>query len=166
MKRLEFIKGLFAASGMAVLPSVDFKQYQKIYLHQSFVRGFQYYMGQELIDNMKQGEILELVREPENKYDESAIALYYQGHKIGYIPAESNETLSKIIDANLLELHCQITAINTKAMAWENIFIALYALKPLDKSEITPIIENLTIQETPEYHTVYDEEKVYRFSKS
>lgn len=165
MNRLEFIKNLFTASSLVVLPSIDLKQYQKIYLLQSFVRGFQYYLGEEMIDKMKVGDMLELVRERENKYDKDAIALHFQGKKIGFIPAESNETLAKLIDAQLLELHCEIAAIKSNAKSWESIFIALYALKPIDNNIIDSKWEHLTIQETPEYHTIYDNEKVYKISK-
>jgi hypothetical protein len=165
MNRLDFIKNIFMASGAVVLPNIELKEYSKIYLLQSFVRGFQYYKGKELISQMKENEILELVREPKNKYDDCAIALHYKGNKIGFIPAESNETLSKLLDANLLELHCEIIAINQNTQSWENIFIAIYALKAIKSNELKPELESLTIQETPQYHTAYTKDKVYRFSK-
>lgn len=42
---------------------------------------------------------LELKREPDNEYDEFAIALYFEKNKIGYIPRESNEVIARLLDA-------------------------------------------------------------------
>jgi hypothetical protein len=42
---------------------------------------------------------LVLVREPENKYDEFAIALHFENNKIGYIPKECNEVIARLMDA-------------------------------------------------------------------
>jgi hypothetical protein len=54
----------------------------------------------ELLKTMTGGEELLLVREPDNKYDKNAIAVYFGGRKIGYIPKANNITLSKFIDDN------------------------------------------------------------------
>ena len=42
---------------------------------------------------------LELKREPENEYDTFAIALHFQQTKIGYIPKDCNEVISRLLDA-------------------------------------------------------------------
>ena len=42
---------------------------------------------------------LVLVREPENEYDEFAIALHFENNKIGYIPKECNEVIARLMDA-------------------------------------------------------------------
>ncbi len=60
--------------------------YKKYYLLQCFVRGFRFYEGPNLLGGMAEGHELELVREPDNEYDDCAIALYWNGKKIGFIP--------------------------------------------------------------------------------
>lgn len=42
---------------------------------------------------------LELQREPDNEYDEFAIALNFDKKKIGYIPREKNEVIARLLDA-------------------------------------------------------------------
>jgi hypothetical protein len=42
---------------------------------------------------------LEIKREPDNKFDEFAIALYFEQKKIGYIPRERNEVIARLLDA-------------------------------------------------------------------
>lgn len=42
---------------------------------------------------------LELQREPDNEYDEFAIALYFSKNKIGFIPRDKNEVIARLMDA-------------------------------------------------------------------
>jgi hypothetical protein len=63
----------------------------------------------QLLDSMKEGDLLGLVREPENECDDYALALYLQGNKIGFIPATVNEMLSYLLDAAALSLFAAIT---------------------------------------------------------
>ena len=43
-----------------------------------------------MLHRMQEGDMLELVREPENKHDTCAVALRYNMKKIGYIPRAFN----------------------------------------------------------------------------
>lgn len=42
---------------------------------------------------------LEMKREPDNKFDEYAIALHFENNKIGYIPRDKNEVIARLMDA-------------------------------------------------------------------
>lgn len=55
--------------------------------------------AKELIKILKPGTALVLVREPANKFDKNAIAVYADGEKIGYIPKNKNILLAAAIDA-------------------------------------------------------------------
>lgn len=156
MKRHEFIKNLLASGLAVVLPNYDWiKQYDKYYLLQCFVRGFKFYEGKNLLPQMKVGDMLELVREPKNEYDEFALALYYNKQKIGFVPSESNEILSKLIDIGTIDIMAEITHLETKAALWENVAVAIYVLK--EKQIINTKADNaayLTKLDTPKYYTV------------
>ncbi len=157
MKRIDFIKGLIAIGGMSFLSGkfVEAKQFKKFYLLQSFVRGFRHYEGPALIDQMKEGDLLELVREPENEYDPCAIALHWNNKKIGFVPAEDNEMLSKLLDIGVPELIAEIIFLKPEAAAWENVNIAIYVLKEIPISEQLPSsAAYLTELETPHYRTL------------
>lgn len=43
--------------------------------------------------------VLRMVRQPHNEHDEYAIALYYEEHRIGYVPQELNLVISRLMDA-------------------------------------------------------------------
>jgi HIRAN domain len=157
MKRIDFINRLIALGGLSFLSgkSIETKQFQKFYLLQSFVRGFQYYDGPSLINEMKEGDMLELVREPDNEYDLSAIALHWNKKKIGFIPAEDNEMLSKLLDIGIPELIGEITVLQPDAAAWENVRLAISVLKEIEaKDQIPSTAVYLTELETPHYRTL------------
>ena len=157
MNRLSFISRLIALGGLSFLSgkTISTKQYQKFYLLQSFIRGFQYYDGPTIINQMKEGDMLELVREPDNQYDPCAIALHWNNHKIGFVPAEDNEMLSKLLDIGIPELIAEITFLQTDAAAWENVRIAISVLKEIPFAEQVPsTAAYLTELETPHYRTL------------
>src|SRR5690606_8487136 len=123
MNRSSFVKSLIGMFGLSAVPLEWIKQYQKIYLLQCFIRGFRFHKGQSMLNLMKEGDMLELVREPDNEYDNCAIALHFNKEKIGYIPRESNEILSRLIDSGAVELLAEITHLEPKAKAWENVHL-------------------------------------------
>ena len=52
---------------------------------------------------LKKNQLLMLKREPNNEYDNNAILiLTEEGQKLGYVPQEKNEVLSKLMDAGKL----------------------------------------------------------------
>jgi hypothetical protein len=58
------------------------------------IAGFTYYEGPIVFNRLQIGTELRLVVEPENQYDHDAIALYFEEHKLGFIPRTENKTLS------------------------------------------------------------------------
>lgn len=157
MKRIDFIKGLIALGGLSFLSGkfVEAKQFRKFYLLQSFVRGFKFYEGPLLLDVMKEGDLLELVREPDNEYDPCAIALHWNQKKIGFVPAEDNDMLSKLLDIGVPELIAEIVHLKPEAATWENVHIAIYVLKEIPANEQIPSsAAYLTELETPYYRTL------------
>lgn len=163
MTRTEFIKSLTGLFGITVLPPNMVRQYQKIYLHQSFIRGFRFSEGPHLLSEMKEGDMLELVREPENAHDHCAIALHYNDHHVGYIPREDNELLSRLLDAKVIDLMAEITHLKLEAAAWENVHIAVYVLKDISHETLPRQANYLTFLDTPHYRTLkYQNDQVAR----
>jgi hypothetical protein len=152
MNRSNFIKGILALGGIALLPANVVKNYRKFYLLQFFVAGFRFYKGMELLDQMNEGDQLELVREPDNEYDDCAIALHWNNEKIGFIPRDENALLSRLIDAQALEFVAEITHLNKKVQPWENVNVAVSFLKE-SNDEIPEKQKYLTVLATPYYYS-------------
>ena len=66
-------------------------------VYKSFsIAGIAYYEALFVINQMKVGEKVDL--KPENNiHDENAVAIYYEGKKLGYIPRSSNYSISTIL---------------------------------------------------------------------
>ena len=148
MNRTSFIKSFISLLGLGAIPVGIIRHYKKVYLLKSFVRGFKYYDGPGLLNEMKEGDMVELRREPNNAFDVDAIALYFNNFKIGFIPAESNTILSKLMDAEVVELLGEIKHLQIDASTWENVAIAVYVLKESERMENTETQENITQLET------------------
>ena len=74
------------------------------------VAGFAYYDGLEVIEELKLGKRVNLVIEPDNPHDPEAVAIYYQGTKLGYVPQGKNSLLSTFLyfgHENLFEARIQ-----------------------------------------------------------
>lgn len=158
MKRIDFIKSLGGVFALINLPLESVKQFEKIYIKQCFVRGFQYYSGPSFIQEMNENGSVELVREPENEFDSRAIAFHFNGMKIGYLPRESNKTLSILMDTDLLQFHAEITHIEPDASHWEQIRVAVYALKEIKDDSDWKKIENYNALKTPRYYSLQTED--------
>lgn len=63
-----------------------------------YLRGWRYYNHDT--EHLKQGDELSLVAEPENKYDNNAVAIYKnKDRKIGYVPAFYSSFITEMINA-------------------------------------------------------------------
>lgn len=153
MDRSSFLKKLLGSVAIGKLPVSVTRDFRKIYLLQCFVAGFRHYEGMQLLGKMKSGDLLELVREPENAYDPCAIALHWQGRKIGFVPAETNEMLSYMIDADALSLFAVITHLEQNAKPWENVAIAIYFVQEVNR-DLPAHASHLTKIEAPHYRTL------------
>ena len=69
-----------------------------IVVQRSPLAGFRHYEGAGLWRDMKTGDRLELVREPENPYDAGAIRVEWRGRKLGYVPRRDNAAVARQLD--------------------------------------------------------------------
>ena len=94
---------LFAAL-LAMAAPVWAQASARILVQSSPLAGFQYHAGKALWEQMKVGDPLTLVREPDNAYDPRAVRVEWQGHKLGYVPRKENEAVARQLDrGNKLE---------------------------------------------------------------
>lgn len=83
------------------------------YIMDFHLAGFAYQDGLDVIDELSLGKPVQLVLEPDNPYDANAIAIFYKGHKLGYMPKAKNELLSTLLYFGYEELfEARIQAVN------------------------------------------------------
>jgi len=78
---------------------------KKVHLANFHIAGFGYWDGPEAFEQLKVGTRLDLVREPDNKFDAYAVALYLGDFKLGFIPRGENHDISKYLDMGLDDIY-------------------------------------------------------------
>ncbi len=70
---------------------------------------------------------LKMIRHPKNEYDELAIGIYYNDIRIGWVPQEINEMISRLMDAGKA-FFCRITSAKRKNR-WLKIDAKIYMVE-------------------------------------
>ncbi len=100
MIRKEFLKIIGLGTAGVVLPPALIKN-KPIKIYDNFVKGVAYYGYKSLRKSIKEGDKLTLVREVDNTFDGFALAIYFEGNKLGYISAYENIVLANMLDAGV-----------------------------------------------------------------
>ena len=89
-----------ALAGLAVLLAAGAPQAQsvKLLVQSSPLAGFRYAEASQVWSELRIGDPLELVREPDNPHDRNAVRVNWRGHKLGYVPRAENEALAWAMD--------------------------------------------------------------------
>lgn len=69
-----------------------------IVLQDSPLAGFQYHAGRAVWPQLRVGDALTLVREPDNPHDPRAVRVEWRGHKLGYVPRRENADVARLMD--------------------------------------------------------------------
>ncbi len=94
MSRFAIVTGfacLVAAGGMHA-------QTVKLLVQSSPLAGFRHAEASQVWSELRLGDALELVREPDNPYDRNAVRVDWRGRKLGYVPRAENEALAWAMD--------------------------------------------------------------------
>lgn len=123
MSRRTFLKSITALVGGFALPAIAHARpvitVQKI-LQRSSLAGFQYHQGETLWPQLAVGQPLQLVREPDNRHDDRAVRVEWQGRKLGYIPRLDNAAVSQLLDRGE-RLGAVIAWLNESRNPWERV---------------------------------------------
>ncbi|MBF0614174.1 MAG: HIRAN protein [Magnetococcales bacterium] len=86
----------------------------------SAVAGFQYHAGTQVWSSLEVGHLLTLQRETDNRYDQKAIVVLWNQHKLGYVPRTDNVTLAQMMDRGI-PLQARIVKLTQSADPWKRI---------------------------------------------
>lgn len=92
-----------------------------------FIAGFQYWDGATVLGELKVGEVLELVAEPDNPYDPNAMAIKRGAAKLGYVPRERNSLVALLAfygHAGVFE--CRVLQVDREAEPWSQVRVGLF----------------------------------------
>lgn len=93
------------------------------------VAGFRYYDGPNLLDRLRAGDPVCLVREPDNPHDPQAIRIEALGHRVGYVPRSENRPLVRLLEQGA-ELRGRIVAVDPGGDRWEAVRVGVSLYLP------------------------------------
>ncbi len=70
----------------------------RLLVQSSPLAGFQHHAGAEVWTQLKEGDVLQLQREPNNPHDSRAVRVEWQGRQIGYLPRAENQAVAAEMD--------------------------------------------------------------------
>lgn len=117
--------GALLALFIALPASAESGTNAKILLQSSPLAGFRYYEGKRLWLEMKVGDALQLVREPENAYDANAVRVDWHGEKLGYVPRADNAALARFMDGGS-QAGARITRLKKSRNPWQRMEFEVY----------------------------------------
>lgn len=121
MSRRSFLKKITAMIGGLTLPAVARAGLTPCKtLQNSPIAGFQYHQGQTLWPQLAVGQPLQLIREPENTYDNRAVRVEWQGQKLGYLPRLDNAAVSQLLDRGEV-LNAVIAGLENSSNPWDRV---------------------------------------------
>ncbi len=71
--------------------------------------------------------VLKMIRQPQNKHDELAIGIYFNSTRVGWVPMEHNEVISRLMDAGKA-FFCRIESTKRKGN-WVKIDVKIFMVE-------------------------------------
>jgi hypothetical protein len=145
MDRPTFLKTMLGSTALLTLPPwamLNAKEQDRlawtqdchgVFVFDAFVKGFRFHKGPELLPRIKAEDPLDLVREHDNAHDPNAVAVYWEGQKLGYLPMGENLCLAYMLDYGLL-LEAEVVYTAPEEEPWAQCFIAVHLLMPSNPS--------------------------------
>jgi hypothetical protein len=128
MKRRSVLGLLVAAiTGAAAPTPAAISKRRGILIQESPLAGFQYHAGQSLWVQFHVDAPLQLLREPDNAHDRSAVAIHFAGQRIGYLPRLENTAVSQMLDRGE-SLTAHVVALQESRNPWQRIRLAVWVV--------------------------------------
>ena len=97
----------------------------RLLVQESPVAGFQFHEGKRVWEDLRVGDRLALIREPENSHDTRAVRVEWQGHMLGYVPRADNEDVARQLDRGA-KLEARISRLKKSRNPWQRVLFEVY----------------------------------------
>lgn len=119
---------------MVILPPKLDRELSRV-VYSDFLVGFTHYNGAEIFSKLKIGSELTLSVELDNLYDEDAVVVFYQLQKLGYLKADSNTVISKVMRAGYDIFTCHIQSLDPSAHPEQQVRVVVKVKENTKKEE-------------------------------
>ncbi|HCX33586.1 MAG TPA: HIRAN protein [Rhodocyclaceae bacterium] len=121
--------GVFLAVAAIFTPGPAPAESVRLLVQSSPLAGFQYYAGATLWNEMKAGDRLVLVREPDNAHDPRAVRVEWRGRKLGYLPRAENAAVATEMDRGAL-VEGRISRLVAHRNPWRRLRVDVWLVAP------------------------------------
>ncbi|ODS89268.1 MAG: DNA-binding protein [Chryseobacterium sp. SCN 40-13] len=105
----------------------------KEHLAHFHVAGFTFYDGVDVFNKLKVGKKVKLTLEEDNKWDPRAVAIYFKGQKIGFVPRSENRIFYKLMKVGITQFEARIQKIDPQEHTERQVEIVVHLL-PLEQT--------------------------------
>ena len=117
------------ADGSPPTPS-PLADFHALPIYRCYVRGLQYRdVDEDFLAKLRVPQPLDLVKEPDNRHDRRAIAVYAEGEHVGYLPREDNLILEKLIRRGL-PVACRLVGVQADEASYRRLSVEVALLYP------------------------------------
>lgn len=99
----------------------------KLLVQSSPLAGFQYHAGAAVWAQLRVGDRLQLIREPDNAHDPRAVRVDWQGRPLGYLPRAENDAVAAAMDRGE-RVEGRIAALDEHRNPWRRVRIEVFAV--------------------------------------
>ena len=97
MRFLNRLAAILAAAALLASLPVQAQQVRML-VQSSPLAGFRYHEAPQVFSELRTGDRLDLVREPDNPHDANAVRVEWNGRNLGYVPRRENPALAWAMD--------------------------------------------------------------------
>jgi hypothetical protein len=99
----------------------------KILVQSSPLAGFQYHQAGELWSELRVGDDLMLIREPDNPHDRNAVRVEWHGRMLGYLPRAENAAVAAEMDRGAV-VAGRIAVLREHPNPWQRLLIEVFVV--------------------------------------
>ena len=124
MLEINSSQGLFARIGRALggMLNMNTEVRNPNIVYEGFISGYQYHKGVQMEHLFGPDTIFSLKHEPENPFDDDAVALYYNNARIGFIPPNDNVDIARRIQKGE-PLKARLARFEPESEPWERVYV-------------------------------------------
>ena len=97
----------------------------RMLVQNSPLAGSQYYALETFWSEIRIGDGLTLIREPDNKHDRNAIRVEWRGHQLGYVPRAQNRAVAAAMDAGD-KLTARVSSLSDNKNPWQRLAFEVF----------------------------------------
>lgn len=122
MKRRTFVSSVLGGlgAGMLVRRARAVPPVRHLVIQESPLAGFEHHKGHRVWPFLREGAALRLIREATNPHDANAVAVYFRGDKLGYVPRRENVAVAQLLDRGH-QLDARIVRLRDEPNPWRRI---------------------------------------------